>query len=177
MATNYFSVFDISTSSSPSLCRTMWRIVKPSLKDPVYLSDILLADILTSCAKILFEFAGIWLLFFRSMIPSELQTRGLETNQLNTPSSDTTTAFNVLSILEPILTALPFLFRFRQCVNEYLNAPTGSSVAARHKANAIKYLSSLPVIFLARFQKMIMIDFLDGDIDSDTKHVVLFYIW
>ncbi|KAJ1917212.1 protein-ER retention protein [Mycoemilia scoparia] len=171
---------------------SLWRIVKPSLTDRVFFCDILLADILTSCAKLLFELFGICFLFVRALIPSELSTStnyhhggyhsssiggggGVGDNPM--PGDSDSAAFNFLSVLEPVLASLPFLFRFRQCVNEYLNSPRGSSAAARHKANAIKYLSSLPVIFLARFQKMVMLDFYDGEIESDNKHIVLFAIW
>jgi len=44
--------------------------------------------------------------------------------------------------------SLPFLIRFRQCISELLLAPTAQA-KRRHLGNAIKYLSSLPVIFFS----------------------------
>lgn len=43
---------------------------------------------------------------------------------------------------------LPFLIRFRQCISEYLLA-TNVNAQRRHIGNAVKYLTSLPVIFFS----------------------------
>ncbi|KAI8925583.1 EXS family-domain-containing protein [Entophlyctis helioformis] len=47
--------------------------------------------------------------------------------------------------LASMLIALPFIFRLRQCIAEY-NLSKDSKAKRRHLANALKYMSSLPVI-------------------------------
>ncbi|KAJ1672994.1 protein-ER retention protein, partial [Spiromyces aspiralis] len=153
------------------------RILKPSLADPVYLCDILLADILTSCAKIFHELIGIIVLFVRSLVPPKIQ---ISTDQSATYVRSGMWDFDVfetLLFLEPFITSMPYLIRFRQCINQLLNSSPGSVDAAKHKANAIKYLSALPVIFLARFQKIVMLDLFDGSLDAESHHVFLFCLW
>ncbi|KAJ3212959.1 hypothetical protein HDU67_003489 [Dinochytrium kinnereticum] len=50
-----------------------------------------------------------------------------------------------VDFIAPILICLPFLFRLRQCIAEFLQT-RDPSAKNRHMLNAIKYLSAIPVI-------------------------------
>ncbi|KAJ2767298.1 protein-ER retention protein [Coemansia nantahalensis] len=106
------------------------RIVKPSLSDPVCLADIIMADALTSCSRMLADAAVVACQFGALLWRSGHACSGA-------------------GVAGALLASAPFAFRLRQCVNEYLKAPAGSPDARRHLANAIKYASSFPVIALA----------------------------
>ncbi|KAJ1734813.1 protein-ER retention protein [Coemansia biformis] len=105
------------------------RVVKPSLSDPVYLADVIMADILTSCSRMFGDVALVVCQF----------------GALFWHSSASTSA----GVAGVLLASAPYAFRLRQCMNEYLKAPPGGTDAKRHMANALKYASSFPVIALA----------------------------
>jgi hypothetical protein len=50
---------------------------------------------------------------------------------------------------------LPYILRFRQCLHEYL---LPSNTSARPLANALKYASAFPVIFLSAAQRRVVSD-------------------
>ncbi|KAG8871139.1 hypothetical protein FRB98_001013 [Tulasnella sp. 332] len=115
------------------------RCLFPSSKKPVYFCDVILADILTSFAKVL---GDIW----------------VSTNMLMPGGSLLMAAVDLHGWSEwmvPALISLPFVIRFRQCLAEY----SGSGYTnTRPLFNAIKYASSFPVIFLSAMQKMVVAD-------------------
>ncbi|CCU74868.1 putative protein-ER retention protein (Erd1)/putative EXS family protein [Blumeria hordei DH14] len=95
-------------------------------------ADILLADVLTSYSKVLSDFfAAIW----------ALASSTLGTGDAYACAGRT---------LVPLITAIPPLIRFRQCLTEYLRLRTsgGSESGGQHLANALKYASAFPIIFL-----------------------------
>lgn len=99
--------------------------------------DILLADALTSYAKVLGDFYVTFCMFF---------TRGVSST--SKPNRICGNDYTV-----PILIAVPFMIRFRQCLIEFVRVrragSTRESSGGQHLANALKYATSFPVIFLS----------------------------
>ncbi|KAI9504150.1 EXS family-domain-containing protein [Coemansia spiralis] len=163
----YLAICCILVMPHKALCRSvrrqfvgsLVRIINPSLADPVFLSDVVMADILTSCARM---FADLYLVLL-PWLPLFVQSvRG---------------AFGRRRIIGVLLVAAPYAFRLRQCINEYLNAAPGSSEAKRHLANAVKYASSFPVICLSAAQKKTVVDGIMETKYSDWMLQVVFGMW
>ncbi len=114
--------------------------------------DILLADVLTSYAKVLGDLFISLCMFFTS--------GGSATNR---PDRGCGGQFIV-----PLIIAIPSLIRFRQCIIEYLRVrnsyhgaggPSASTVwGGQHLANALKYASAFPVIILSALQRSLSFD-------------------
>ncbi|GAA5911994.1 hypothetical protein JCM6882_004736 [Rhodosporidiobolus microsporus] len=112
------------------------RIVSPAIFRPVPFCDIILADILTSSAKVL---GDVW-------VAGCLLFKGLDALKHGNDSCG-----RVWGV--PIMTSLPYLFRFRQCLSEVL---TGSTPTPRRSLmNAAKYATAFPVIILSAMQTVI----------------------
>ncbi|RUP50329.1 EXS-domain-containing protein, partial [Jimgerdemannia flammicorona] len=114
------------------------RIFSLNLFSEVYFSDVILADILTSFAKVLGDlYTTICVLAVgRGSIDFLLD-------------EDSDRCWR--DVMVPMMTSIPHLLRFRQCISEYL----GSNCAnRRHLLNALKYASALPVIMLSAMQKV-----------------------
>ncbi|CAI4216455.1 unnamed protein product [Parascedosporium putredinis] len=97
--------------------------------------DIILADALTSYAKVLADLYVVMSTFL-------------------TPKVSATEVPNRSGAIVPIIVAIPSLIRLRQCLIEYFrvrrsphNAATGWG--GQHLANALKYSTAFPVIILA----------------------------
>lgn len=100
--------------------------------------DILLADALTSYARVLGDLYVSFCMFF---------TEGWSAT--SKPNRACGTDFVV-----PIIVALPSAIRLRQCLIEYLRARRastrrGTDRGTQHLANALKYSTTFPVIYLA----------------------------
>ncbi|KAJ2396066.1 protein-ER retention protein [Coemansia sp. RSA 2559] len=133
------------------------------MSSPVFLSDIIMADILTSCARM---FSDIYLVVCHIGTAFYLQS---ETKSVGAASDVGLLASAVRTAQEKsmcrdagaigmLLVAAPYAFRLRQCLNEYLKSPPASSDAKRHIANAIKYASAFPMICLSATQRQISAD-------------------
>ena len=108
--------------------------------------DILLADVLTSYAKVLGDLFVTGCMFFSSKYSST-----------DKPDRGCGGAYMV-----PLIISIPSLIRLRQCLIEYYrvrtanqkNAGSGSSGwGGQHLANALKYSSAFPVITLSALQR------------------------
>jgi len=103
--------------------------------------DILLADALTSYAKV---FADLWVSFCMFF------SRGTTC----TGKPDRTCGGEALI---PIIIAVPSLIRLRQCLIEFLRVRRagyrGDGWGGQHLANALKYASAFPVIALTALQR------------------------
>ncbi|CAM1506626.1 Fc.00g062670.m01.CDS01 [Cosmosporella sp. VM-42] len=111
--------------------------------------DILLADVLTSYAKVFGDLFVTICMFF---------TRGSSTNRPDRNCGGT--------IIVPLIMAVPSMIRFRQCMIEYFRvrrAPYKESVGwgGQHLANALKYSTAFPVLITSALQR--------GVEDGDTK--------
>ncbi|KAI9375451.1 EXS family-domain-containing protein [Aspergillus egyptiacus] len=99
--------------------------------------DILLADALTSYAKVIADLVVTFCLFF-----------GKETSSTSKPDRHYGS-----NCMVPLLIAIPSMIRLRQCLIEYVRVCRTSSVhgnnGGQHLANALKYATAFPVIILA----------------------------
>jgi hypothetical protein len=103
--------------------------------------DILLADALTSYAKVL----GDWFVSTCMML-------SWKTVSTAKPNRGCGGAYIV-----PIIISIPSIIRLRQCLIEYSrvrrNPSAGSGWGGQHLANALKYSTAFPVIFLSALQR------------------------
>ncbi|EAU34752.1 conserved hypothetical protein [Aspergillus terreus NIH2624] len=99
--------------------------------------DILLADALTSYAKVLGDLVVTFCMFF-----------GPDTTSTSKPDRRCGKDYVV-----PFIIAAPSIIRFRQCLIEYVRVRRaglkGENKGGQHLANALKYASAFPVIILA----------------------------
>ncbi|CAL3961868.1 hypothetical protein PZA11_000814 [Diplocarpon coronariae] len=108
--------------------------------------DILLADVLTSYAKIIADlFVSLCMFFSHNGSATRRPDRGCGGQYL-----------------VPIIIAIPSLIRLRQCLTEYLRVRTSNrrnggigsqGWGGQHLANAVKYASAFPVIILSALQR------------------------
>ncbi|KAJ1724010.1 protein-ER retention protein [Coemansia erecta] len=184
----YLFIVAIIVMPRRTLCHTarmqfvesLVRIVKPSMTDPVFLSDVIMADILTSCARM---FADLLLVLCRFTTMLRYSRRpGLD------PANDGGVAelierhrnYNMCTdagIFGAVLVAMPYMFRLRQCINEYLRAEVDSSDRRRHFANAVKYASSIPVICLSSTQRRVAVDGIMETKYSDWMLRLVYSLW
>ncbi|SPO20625.1 related to ERD1 protein, required for retention of luminal ER proteins [Ustilago trichophora] len=112
--------------------RSVLLILTPSLTQPITFSEVVLADILTSFAKV---FGDVWL-----------------TACFLVPRKEHHTWWNGKgSVAVPLLISLPYAIRFRQCLSEYCVSPAldKGKRNTRPLWNAAKYASAFPVIWLS----------------------------
>lgn len=100
--------------------------------------DILLADALTSYARVLGDLYVSFCMFF---------TDGLAATSKPNRACGT-------DLVVPLIVALPSAIRLRQCLTEYVrarraSARRGTDRGTQHLANALKYSTAFPVIYLA----------------------------
>lgn len=125
--------------------------------------DILLADVLTSYAKVLGDlFVCLCMMFFHGATGSA------------TARPDRNCGGRVLV---PLLMAAPYLIRLRQCLTEYVRvraAPYKESVGwgGQHLANAAKYATAFPVIIFSAMQRN-----LPDTRDYDAQRTGLYRAW
>ncbi|KAI9365553.1 EXS family-domain-containing protein [Zopfochytrium polystomum] len=137
-----------SSDASPaaaSLDARLWlgaaafRVACEGIDARVPFCDVVLADVLTSFSRVL----GDLHLAVADLLQVEPADAG------GRPSPDGAGSWSwltrLMQVIGPVLVALPFLFRLRQCIAEYRHAPVPSA-KRRHFWNALKYASSFPVI-------------------------------
>ncbi|KAH6914364.1 EXS family-domain-containing protein [Coprinopsis sp. MPI-PUGE-AT-0042] len=113
-----------------------------SSNTPILFSDVILADICTSFAKVI---GDVWLSICM-ILPGN--------SMLNPPPQ-----VGLARWILPTVMSLPYLARFRQCIIEY-NLP--SNMSTRPLFNAIKYATAFPVIYLSAAQGLLI----DGSADA-----------
>lgn len=104
--------------------------------------DILLADVLTSYAKVFGDVFVMLCMFFSS--------GGSSTNRPDRNCGGV--------VIVPLLMAVPSMIRFRQCIIEYMrvrDAPykESSGWGGQHLANALKYSTAFPVLITSSLQR------------------------
>lgn len=120
-----------------SLTSVLARIATPSLRQHIQFSDVLVADVLTSFAKV---FGDLFLAIVIAVYALHGKTMDARTMWM------TQTSMGV-----PLLTSIPSLIRLRQCLSEYYTHPPLNS-PTRPLWNALKYASALPVIWLSTWR-------------------------
>ncbi|KAG9235100.1 protein-ER retention protein-like protein [Amylocarpus encephaloides] len=128
--------------------------------------DILLADVLTSYAKIIADLFVALCMFFSS--------NGSATKRPDRGCGG--------QYIVPIVIAIPSMIRFRQCMIEYLrvrdsNRRNGGIGAhgwgGQHLANALKYATAFPVIIFSALQRNLSLDHEDIGVTETT----LYRLW
>jgi len=120
--------------------RSFRRILTGGLDSDLRFADILLADVLTSYAKVIGDAVMVGCMF----VSGHSATQPI-------PNRSCGGAF-----LVPCVIAIPYFCRLRQCVTEYLrSADKGLPAAERrpHLFNAAKYASAFPVIVIGALQR------------------------
>lgn len=134
-----------STTGRYRFLRTLKRVSLGGIataKDGKF-GDILLADVLTSYAKVLADLFISICMF--------LTTNGSATDKPDRRCGG--------RFLVPLLIAIPSAIRFRQCITEYRRVAdasyrsSGSGWGGVHLANALKYATAFPVILLSALQR------------------------
>ncbi|KAL4865975.1 hypothetical protein BDV12DRAFT_140672 [Aspergillus spectabilis] len=99
--------------------------------------DILLADVLTSYAKVIADLVVTFCMFFSS-----------ETSSTSKPDRHCGSDLTV-----PLVVAIPSIIRMRQCLTEYARVRRAGvrngNTGGQHLANAVKYATAFPIIILA----------------------------
>ncbi|TGO62232.1 hypothetical protein BCON_0021g00450 [Botryotinia convoluta] len=120
--------------------------------------DVLLADVLTSYAKIIADLFVSFCMFF-------------------TPSGSATSRPDRGcggQYLVPIMIAIPSLIRFRQCIIEYLRVKNSRSSTSgwggQHLANALKYSTAFPVIIFSAMQRNLSVNETSINITTTTLY-------
>ncbi|EST09706.1 EXS, C-terminal [Kalmanozyma brasiliensis GHG001] len=115
-----------------SFGRSVLAILTPSFAQQITFSDVILADILTSYARV---FGDVWL-----------------TACFLVPRKEHHTWWNGKgSIVVPLLIMFPYAVRFRQCISEFcVSTPDARGVKSKRPLwNALKYASAFPVVWLS----------------------------
>lgn len=135
--------------------RALARIVRPSLNAAVPFCDIILADILTSSAKVLGDvwLAGclVWTGEGVTGVAGDACRRvwGVPFMTRWAPSRPRTLQTRSLFAFD----SLPYIFRFRQCLSEVYTRSTPTP--RRSLLNAAKYATAFPVIIFSAMQTVI----------------------
>ncbi|KAF9344758.1 protein-ER retention protein [Mortierella sp. AD094] len=111
--------------------RSMKKALFSGFKSEVSFADVILADILTSFARVFGDLAVALCLMF-----------------LDRDGTNADACYG--SILVPIMTSIPYCIRLRQCLTEYIES---NYTTERHLMNALKYASAFPVIIISSMQK------------------------
>ncbi|KAI8866173.1 EXS-domain-containing protein [Ramicandelaber brevisporus] len=146
----FFLVFQpfnwLEKSTRMAFAKSLRRIIfDPPWAARVLLSDVILADILTSFARVFADTYATGCDFYYHMFV----TKSAPVTVIPSPTSNSSCNYTTVA---PYLVSLPFLFRLRQCITEVYRAKHPVD-RRRHIMNALKYLSALPVIFLSAAQK------------------------
>ncbi|GJJ72906.1 hypothetical protein EMPS_05264 [Entomortierella parvispora] len=136
--------------------RSMKKALFSGFKSEVTFADVILADILTSFARVFGDLAVALCLMF-----------------LDRDGSRTDACYG--SILVPIMTSIPYCIRLRQCLSEWIES---NYVTERHLMNALKYASAFPVIIVSSMQKSAKSASLKGvPYDGYMSDNTLFRLW
>jgi EXS family len=133
----------LSRSGRYHFLDTLKRVSVGGLAEPQdgKFGDILLADVLTSYAKVLGDlFVSICMLFSKGVSSTSLPNRGCGG-----------------AYMVPLIISIPSIIRLRQCLIEFVRVQNGRQTShgwgGQHLANALKYASAFPVIALSALQR------------------------
>jgi len=118
--------------------RSMLRLFSINILATVYFSDVVLADIMTSFANV---FGDLWATGCALIVNKGVVDYLIVEHQSGC----------YRDIMGPVMTSIPYIIRFRQCISEYLDSDRKTQ---RHLLNACKYASAFPVIILSATQKI-----------------------
>lgn len=129
---------DTESNRFSHYCRMFRRVLIGGIHPDLRFADILLADALTSYAKILGDFSVCVCMFL--------------TGHSSTNTNPNRACGGVY--LVPFVMALPYMIRLRQCLTEYIRARRKGAIDRRtHLVNSWKYASAFPVIICSAMQR------------------------
>jgi len=138
-----------------ALLRNLYRVAFPSATGVAFV-EVVLGDILTSLSKALADLQGSLCVLLSEFLGISSSAASFEAEILAAKGEQILSHENILrsyedacaeSWMRPIVTSLPFLLRFRQCIVAYY----ASGEAFPHLVNAAKYASAFPVIWISTF--------------------------
>ncbi|CAG8590052.1 9854_t:CDS:2, partial [Gigaspora rosea] len=112
---------------SPYLIECFQRVIFSGFDSDVYFCDKILADIMTSYAKV---FGDLYVTMCILFIYNE------------GPIGDKYYSY----VIAPLFTSIPYFIRFKQCIAVYLHSKDPKNTGREHLFNALKYCSAFPVI-------------------------------
>ncbi|CAG8805150.1 9302_t:CDS:2, partial [Racocetra persica] len=114
--------------------KCLQKVALSGLDSEVYLCDKILADIMTSYAKVFGDlYVTMCMLFIYGIKES---------------SRDKCYA----NVIAPLFTSFPYFIRLKQCIVEYLYSKESKKANREHLFNALKYCSAFPVILFSALQ-------------------------
>ncbi|KAJ9093886.1 hypothetical protein QFC21_006259 [Naganishia friedmannii] len=119
-----------------SLLRSIRRILLPPASYAPFFADVILADIMTSFAKVLGDVY---------VSACQIWSGGITKGRVRVGGAHDWIVLGMVS--------LPYILRLRQCLNEYL---IPSNTSSRPLLNALKYATAFPVIFLSAAQRTVV---------------------
>ncbi|KAI8327311.1 EXS family-domain-containing protein [Blakeslea trispora] len=114
--------------------RMLRRVMSLNIFAPVFFSDIILADMMTSFSNVFGD------LFIASCV--------FASGYNSSVFMDNTENIYYRDVAVPLLICTPYLIRLKQCIAEYVE-----SRERRHLFNALKYASSIPVVIFSAVQR------------------------
>ncbi|KAF9290214.1 protein-ER retention protein [Mortierella alpina] len=136
--------------------RSIKKALFSGLNSEVSFADVILADILTSFARVFGDLSVALCLMF-----------------WDRDGTNSDACYG--SILVPIMTSIPYCIRLRQCLSEYIES---NYTVERHLMNALKYASAFPVIIISSLQKSAKTASLKGlKYDGYLSDNSLFRLW
>ncbi|EJD52864.1 EXS-domain-containing protein [Auricularia subglabra TFB-10046 SS5] len=122
----------VSLRERISFCTAVKRCFTSPTTQPVFFSDIVLADIFTSFAKV---FGDVWMSAAMLLPAGSLKALPVFAGKWEWAV--------------PCMVSLPYAVRLRQCLVDYLGSNRQNTTAL---LNAVKYATAFPVIFLSAMQ-------------------------
>jgi hypothetical protein len=162
----------------PGLRSALRRCVLPPRGRPIFFADVLLADVGTSFAKVL---GDVWLSVCMLVPGGSLNVlpalQGVSRWVLPTIMRSLSSSLACHPDADGSLRSIPYAVRLRQCLIEY-GAPGNRS--RRPLANALKYATAFPVIFLSAAQRIVAHDLAAERVAADRAWLVehrIFSFW
>ncbi|KAI8967611.1 EXS family-domain-containing protein [Mycotypha africana] len=137
------------------------RAFTPNLLAPVFFSDVILADMLTSFSNV---FGDLFIAF--CVLFTGKDAAFFIDNVDNIYSRD---------YIVPLLISFPYLIRLKQCIAEYI-----VTKEKRHIFNSLKYASSIPVVISSALHRKAMIYVSEaGTVPTHwfMSHDTIFHFW
>ncbi|OMJ07116.1 Protein ERD1-like protein [Smittium culicis] len=163
--------------SVPKSLLTLGRVFNIFAVCKTEFSDVVFSDILTSCSKVFADLANVFYIIYHSLKKSTSPGIEAELKRILGLENDSKSINHIQfqsPLVNPAVTCVPYLIRLKQCINDLICSTPNSIDRRRHLANAIKYFSSLPVIFLSAFQKDY---YQSNNYNQDWFLHFLFYTW
>ncbi|CAG8491705.1 15981_t:CDS:2 [Cetraspora pellucida] len=136
------------------------RVVFSGLDTEVYLCDKILADIMTSYAKVFGDlYKTMCILFIYGAIQEDIGNK------------------YYVYVFAPLITCFPYFIRFKQCFAEYLYPKDLKKAKREHLFNALKYCSAFPVIFFSALHKRYKFEIDEADSSAKWIKLIIFDLW